>query len=634
MEELVFGRRYRATEKIGTGGMADVYKAVDEVLGRTVAVKVMHPRYAADPAFAARFRQEAQSAANLVSPNIVNMYDWGADGDTYYIVMEYVRGQDLKAVIEQKGALPSAKVADIGAQVCGALSVAHGYDIIHRDIKPHNIMVQPDGSVKVMDFGIARAGNSTMTQTGSVMGTAHYVSPEQAQGKELHATSDLYSLGIVLYEAATGELPFDADTPVAVALKQVNQQPPMPRTINPSMDPNLEAIIVKAMQKNPALRYGSANEMRKDLQAVARGQEPLGIAAMGVGAAAGAARMSETAVLPAVGGSGGGNGGTQSGQGGQYRQPGKKRPVWPWVLVVLALVLAGLGVAWAAGLFGNGGMSVPDLTGMTVTEATVALQSKELVLGQHTEAYSDTVAAGQITTQTPPPGTSVPKSTPVSFVLSKGPTLVDVPKVIGLTDADAIKAIQAKNFVPVPGPSRFDKAPLGQVIEQSPAAGTQAQKGSQITYVVSKGPQMAVVPDVTGMSKADAIAQLNAAGFKVSSSNAYSSSVDSGKIVSQDPSGGGAYTAKSTVKIVVSKGVQPIVVPDLTGMTRNDAITKLNALGLITNITASGAGPTYTGKVTSQTPHAGTEILPTASDIAKTISMTVDEMTEPPQPGP
>jgi len=262
VEELVFGRRYRVIEKIGTGGMADVYKAVDEVLGRTVAVKVMHPRYASDPSFAARFRQEAQAAANLVSPNIVNMYDWGADDDTYYMVMEYVRGGDLKSIIQQKGSLPSAKVADIGAQVCAALSVAHGYDIIHRDIKPHNIMVQPDGSVKVMDFGIARAGNSTMTQTGSVMGTAHYVSPEQAQGKELHATSDLYSLGIVLFEAATGELPFDADTPVAVALKQVNQQPPMPRTLNPSMDPNLEAIIVKAMQKNPALRYGSANEMR------------------------------------------------------------------------------------------------------------------------------------------------------------------------------------------------------------------------------------------------------------------------------------------------------------------------------------------------------------------------------------
>ena len=225
------------------------------MLGRTVAVKVMHPRYASDPNFAQRFRQEAQAAANLVSPNIVNMYDWGQDDDTYYIVMEYVRGADLKSIIEQKGALPSKTVAEIGAQVCSALSAAHGYDIIHRDIKPHNIMVQPDGTVKVMDFGIARAGNSTMTQTGSVLGTAHYVSPEQAQGRQLSSTSDLYSLGVVLYEAATGNVPFDADTPVAVALKQVNEIAPRPSALNPDIDPNLEAVIVRAMQKRPEDRY-------------------------------------------------------------------------------------------------------------------------------------------------------------------------------------------------------------------------------------------------------------------------------------------------------------------------------------------------------------------------------------------
>ncbi len=307
MEELVFGRRYRVTEKIGTGGMADVYKAVDETLGRTVAVKVMHARYASDPAFASRFRQEAQAAANLQSPNIVNMYDWGADGDTYYIVMEYVRGSDLKSIILEKGALPSKKVADIGAQVASALSVAHGYDIIHRDIKPHNIMVQPDGSVKVMDFGIARAGNSTMTQTGSVLGTAHYVSPEQAQGKELTGASDLYSLGVVLYECVTGTLPFDADTPVAVALKQVNEQPLPPSARNSHIDPGLEAIIVKAMQKRAADRYSSPDEMRQDLRRVVSG-EPVHAASAAAGAmvaggaaAAAAARMDATSVLPSVG---------------------------------------------------------------------------------------------------------------------------------------------------------------------------------------------------------------------------------------------------------------------------------------------------------------------------------------------
>ena len=227
------------------------------------------------------------------------MYDWGQDGDTYYIVMEYVRGADLKSIIEQKGALPSRTVAEIGAQVCSALSVAHGYDIIHRDIKPHNIMVQPDGTVKVMDFGIARAGNSTMTQTGSVLGTAHYVSPEQAQGRPLTAASDLYSLGVVLYEAATGNVPFDADTPVAVALKQVNETAPRPSALNPDIDPNLEAVIVRAMQKRTEDRYASADEMRRDLLRVIQGQ-PVGPAA-GFGGAAvagavagGAARAAPT----------------------------------------------------------------------------------------------------------------------------------------------------------------------------------------------------------------------------------------------------------------------------------------------------------------------------------------------------
>ena len=219
----VFNNRYQITERIGIGGMAEVYRAQDNVLGRMVAVKVMLPQYAADQSFTQRFKQEAASAANLQSPYIVNVYDWGQDEGTYYIVMEYVRGSDLKTAINQRGAINQRKVAEIGSQVCQALSVAHGLDIIHRDIKPQNIMVQPDGNVKVMDFGIARAKNSTKEQTSSVLGTAHYISPEQAQGKELTATSDIYSLGIVLYESATGKLPFDGPDAVSVAMKQLRE---------------------------------------------------------------------------------------------------------------------------------------------------------------------------------------------------------------------------------------------------------------------------------------------------------------------------------------------------------------------------------------------------------------------------
>ena len=250
-----FNNRYTLTERVGLGGMAEVYRAQDNVLGRTVAVKVMLPQYAADPTFTKRFRQEAASAANLQSPYIVSIYDWGLDGETYYIVMEFLRGTDLKTAINERGAINQRKAAEIGSQIAQALSVAHEGGVIHRDIKPQNIMIQPDGNIKVMDFGIARAGDAGLSQTATVLGTAHYVSPEQAQGKELTGASDIYSLGVVLYEATTGKLPFDGQDAVSVAIKQVNELPAPPSTINPNIDPGLEAIIMKALEKDPNKRF-------------------------------------------------------------------------------------------------------------------------------------------------------------------------------------------------------------------------------------------------------------------------------------------------------------------------------------------------------------------------------------------
>ena len=266
MPGKVLGGRYQVQDRIGTGGMATVFRGRDDVLGRTVAIKTMLPQYATDPSFAARFKQEAQAAAALQSPYIVSVYDWGKDGDTYFIVMEYLRGTDLKSGIRKHGALDCKKVAQIGSQIAQALSVAHKHDIIHRDIKPQNIMVQPDGNVKVMDFGIARAKNSHLTQDNSVLGTAHYVSPEQTQGKELGPTTDIYSLGIVMYESATGQVPFKGDDAISVALKQVNEQPMPPSQLNPNVDPSLEAIILKCMQKDPAARFQTADELNRALR--------------------------------------------------------------------------------------------------------------------------------------------------------------------------------------------------------------------------------------------------------------------------------------------------------------------------------------------------------------------------------
>ena len=265
MTGRTLSNRYLVGERVGIGGMAEVYQGQDRVLGRTVAIKIMLPQYAEDENFRTRFRQEAAAAANLQSPYIVNVYDWGQDTDTSFIVMEFVRGSDLKTAIQQRGAINQRKVAEIGSQVCQALAVAHGLDIIHRDIKPQNIMVQPDGNVKVMDFGIARAKNSVMAKTSAVLGTAHYISPEQAQGKELTSASDIYSLGIVLYEAATGKLPFDGPDAVSVALKQVQDQAVPPREINPAIDPALESIIMKAIAKDPRDRFATARDMRSAL---------------------------------------------------------------------------------------------------------------------------------------------------------------------------------------------------------------------------------------------------------------------------------------------------------------------------------------------------------------------------------
>jgi len=506
VEELFFGQRYRAIEKIGTGGMADVYKAVDESLGRTVAVKVMHARYAADPSFAARFRQEARAAANLVSPNIVNIYDWGQDADTYYIVMELVHGSDLKSIIEAKGALPSRTVADIGAQVCCALSVAHGYDVIHRDIKPHNIMVQPDGAVKVMDFGIARAGDSMMTQTGSVLGTAHYLSPEQAQGTPLTGASDLYSLGVVLYEAATGRLPFHADTPVAVAFKQVNEQAAAPHLVNPDIDPGLEAVIVKAMAKPTADRYASADDLRRDLRAVAEGR-PVDVAAAYAGVVAGSAparttsHVSATAVMPVAA-----DPERRSSQRPRPRNATRRRPVWPWIALAALLVAAGLGVALNASGFDSRNApaprvrsAVPDVRSMTRAAAQAALQDAGFKVGSVTEAFSDSVDTSSVVSQSTKPNATAESGSVVDLVVSRGPEMAPVPVVVGMLEADAFKALKAAGFSPQALPSQFNPdVAANTVYEQTPAGKALVAKGSIVTYVVSRGPEPVPVPDLSG----------------------------------------------------------------------------------------------------------------------------------------
>lgn len=579
MTGRIFNSRYEIKDRIGVGGMAEVYRAQDNVLGRVVAVKVMLPQYAADPDFTQRFRQEAAAAANLQSPYIVNVYDWGHDDGTYFIVMEFVRGSDLKTAIRQRGAINQRKVAEIGAQVCQALSVAHGQDIIHRDIKPQNIMVQPDGNVKVMDFGIARAKNSMKQQTASVLGTAHYISPEQAQGKELTAASDIYSLGIAMYEATTGELPFDGEDAVSVAMQQVTDLPPMPSDINPNIDPALEDIIMCALEKNPHDRFATANDMRLALNDYLAGRpvnlrggsaaaaagfggaETRVMGAVGGGMAAGAGNA--TQVMPAMNPGKGSMGATN--MGGQmhradndFRMDEPKKSKAP---IIVAIVAALAVVAAAAFFFLGGGLGqgteVPNVVGMQKEQAIEAIEAAGFEVGSTDTKYDDEAAENEVIGQDPDAGTKKPEGTKINLTISSGIEEVTVPDFKNKTIEEAQKEADKYGLVLQASPAQYSAdIELNRIISTEPAAGASVAKGSTVRYVLSLGVENIDVPNVVGKTRNTAMDVLQNAGFKVSIEEEHSSSVKSGTVIRQTPNGGKLETGK-TVTIVVSLGAEP-----------------------------------------------------------------------------
>lgn len=601
-----FNNRYKLTERVGLGGMAEVYRAEDNVLGRTVAVKVMLPQYAADPTFTKRFRQEAASAANLQSPYIVSIYDWGLDGETYYIVMEFLRGTDLKTAIKERGAINQRKAAEIGSQVAQALSVAHAGGIIHRDIKPQNIMIQPDGNIKVMDFGIARAGDAGLSQTATVLGTAHYVSPEQAQGKELTGASDIYSLGVVLYEATTGKLPFDGQDAVSVAVKQVNELPAPPSTINPNIDPALEAIIMKAMEKDPERRFKDASEMRHILndylagRPVNLGDDISGLKTQVMG---GVAPVNGTAVMNPVGGANGDAGRTtvNKSYAADANDEGKKKSKRNVVIGVVVALLAVIGIVAAAmALGGNQEMvNVPDVSNKPIAEARSELQAAGFTIGTETEVYNPDVEAGNVVSTDPAAGVQAAKGSSVNITISKGTEQVTVPDLRGMSADEAQRVLASYGLNGQQGDTVFsDDVEENRVAQQDIAAGTTAYKGDTITFHLSKGPETASVPNVQGLDFETARDRLEAAGFTVSLQwRDDSAAVNT--VIRQSVTG----TAKlgTTITLTISNGPAEEDETDTGNTGNNNGGTSGDNTGGSTGGSESGGSGSNTGGSTSGT---------------------------------
>ena len=636
----IFNNRYQITECIGVGGMAEVYRATDNVLGRIVAVKVMLPQYAADENFARRFKQEAASAANLSSPYIVNVYDWGQDDGTYYIVMEFVRGSDLKTAIKERGAINQRKVAEIGSQVCQALSVAHKQDIIHRDVKPQNIMVQPDGNVKVMDFGIARAKNSTMDKTASVLGTAHYISPEQAQGKDLTPASDLYSLGVVMYEAATGKLPFDGPDAVSVAMKQVQETPVPPSEIKPDIDPGLEAIIMKAMSKNPSERFSTAMEMRYALNDFLMGRpvnvggftgaQTAVIGGMGgmssaqtqvMGGVAPAGGVDGTAVMPVAGGVGqggmpvtGGAGGSTSYRSSNTAKKGPNKKAIGVIVAIIAVVAIAAIAAFALGGTGGntGNIPVPNVVGKTLDEATQEIEAAGLEVGNVSERSDDKTEEGKVASQDPAAGTKRAEGDRVNLVISSGTSQSSVPDVTNKTADEARKILTDAGFQVQAGAAKYsDSIEKDRVVQTDPAAGQSIPKNSVVTYYLSLGPEGTDVPNVVGSTEGSATTTLSNAGFNVTSESVYDDTVPQGQVISQTPAGGELAKDGATVHLVVSAGPDPatqepeqINIPNFVGWRVSDAKYQLESLGFQVYVANNMPDSAF---VTSTTPSGSAE---------------------------
>jgi eukaryotic-like serine/threonine-protein kinase len=599
----LFAGRYRIARKLGGGGMADVYLAEDQELGRRVAIKLLHARYVNDEQFVERFRREATHAAGLSHPNIVSIFDRGEVDGSYYIVMEYVEGHTLKELIRSRGFCPIPVAIAYARQILAALRYAHRNGVIHRDIKPHNVIVDSEGVVKVTDFGIARAGASQMTEEGAIIGTAQYLSPEQARGAPVDQTSDLYSTGIVLFELLTGEVPFTGESPVEIAMKHLADVPPTPSDLRPDVPPDLDLVVVRALAKEPADRYQSAAAMDADLETVARGGR---VAAETAEAAtmvlAGERALDATAATQIV----------RRGPP-KYEPPKRGRSLWPW-LVGLGLLLAVVLGAWLARgwienqVQGDEQVAVPYVVGIPQANAESLIQDRGLVPQVRRVSNSD-VPEGTVFAQKPTEGTKVDKQTLVRIDVSSGKPQVTIPSVVGQSIQDAVAELTRAGLDAQVVEVNSDRD-QGTVTAQSPSPGTVVVEGTRVRINVSKGPKPISIPSVVGLPYDQAASELQQKGFGVSRIDKESDQA-AGIVTDQDPSGGSQGSKGSTVTLTVSKGPSTAAVPDVTTQDVSIAQTTLDAAGFRTRVVLEDtADPTQDGIVMSQDPIAGTQAKP------------------------
>ena len=504
--ERLFGDRYEVEGRIGTGGMAEVWRGHDRVLNRTVAIKTLLPQFARDASFVDRFRREAQAAARLNNPGIVSVYDSGTDGDTPYIVMEFIEGRTLADYLASGKTIPPMEAAKIAEDIAEALAVAHAQGVIHRDIKPANVMVTRAGKVLVMDFGIARliSGPETAPQTSAVLGTASYLSPEQAQGQPVDARTDIYALGVVLYEMLTGRPPFTGDSPMAIAYKQVNATPPAPSSANPEVPPELDAVVMRALSKNPANRYQTGNEFADDLERARTGGQVLATPLLPASGEATQviSRPQQTSVLPPV-----------------QDEPGGSRKAWVGALLaILVMALLAAGAYLIVTMLTDDGAGdlviVPDVVDMTEADARQTLEEAGLVVDNVRRRATDRVEPGIVLEQTPPADREVEPDTEVDLVVSTAPKPVVVPSLDGMTIDTARAALENAGLeLGDVTQENSEDVPEDRIISQSPEAFSEAPKGSAVDVVVSSGPSLVIVPDVTCKSLATAEAELSGLGL-------------------------------------------------------------------------------------------------------------------------